>query len=99
MRISSLFENLAAIGGDGANFPRRYFANGEGHRVIIGLTVDETSEFEALDARHVADCDPLRHVSSGSLRPMSPKRWLELYAKHVAAWDEWMKKSSIDQGK
>ena len=29
--------------------PRRYFVDGSGRRVLVGLTIEETSEFEALD--------------------------------------------------
>jgi hypothetical protein len=33
----------------GRNAPRRYFVDRQGHRVLIGLSLDETAEFEALD--------------------------------------------------
>ncbi len=29
--------------------PRRYFVDAQGHRVLIGLSFEETAEFEALD--------------------------------------------------
>jgi hypothetical protein len=29
--------------------PRRYFVDGSGQRVLVGLTIEETCEFEALD--------------------------------------------------
>lgn len=77
---------------DSANFPRRYLANGEGHRVIVGLTPDETSEFEALD-RHQGD--PL-HGAAATDRPVMT-RWLELYAKHATAWDDWMRQRKVDR--
>ena len=32
------------------NAPRRYFVDAQGHRVLIGLSLQETAEFEALDA-------------------------------------------------
>src|SRR5262249_41291557 len=90
--VFHLPENSHDMLRDSANFPRRYLANGEGHRVIVGLTPDETSEFEALD-RHQGD--PL-HGAAASDRPVMT-RWLELYAKHAAAWDDWMRQSKVDR--
>lgn len=83
-------ENLLAASGDDANPPRRYFPNGEGHRVIVGLTPDETSEFEALERGH-------RDLSAtpDEGRTMGAKRWRELYAKHATAWDAWMRASRV----
>lgn len=69
------------IAREGAGLPRRYFFNGEG-RVIVGLTLVETSEFEALDRRK--GDSPLPNDG------FSVKRWQELYDKHSAAWDAWM---------
>jgi hypothetical protein len=34
---------------DRGHLPRRYFVDGSGRRVLIGLTIEETSEFETLD--------------------------------------------------
>ena len=31
------------------NAPRRYFVDAQGHRVLIGLSLEETAEFEALE--------------------------------------------------
>jgi len=81
-----------AAGSDSADFPRRYFADDQGHRVIIGLTRDETSEFEALDSHHA---DTQQSVSVDGRRTIGMKRWLELYAKHATAWDAFLKKSRI----
>ncbi len=72
--------------------PRRYLVDGAGRRVIVGLTIEETIEFETLD-------NPARHVRSGHVlwdgrevgqdgRP--DERWRELYAKHEQAWSEWI---------
>ena len=67
-------------------FPRRYYIDDEGRRVLIGLTLEETREFELLDV--VADpkigITPLSHE----------KRWLELYLLHEEAWKIWMAKAS-----
>jgi len=81
-----------AAGSNSANFPRRYFADDQGHRVIIGLTRDETSEFEALDSHHA---ETQQSVPVDGRRTIGMKRWLELYAKHATAWDAWMKKSRV----
>ncbi|UPJ60306.1 hypothetical protein [Bradyrhizobium sp. 192] len=73
--------------------PRRYIVDGAGQRVLVGLTISETVEFEALDhpgsrpgadllveARRVQD----RHQDGHG------KRWLELYVEHERAWNDWM---------
>ena len=51
----------------------------EGRRVLIGLSFEETKEFEALDER----TKPLPLVF-GTL-PATDQRWLELYEQHRAA--------------
>jgi len=35
--------------------PRRYFVDGNGNRVLIGLTIEETFEFETLDSQPALD--------------------------------------------
>ena len=55
--------------------PRRYFVNEEGHRVLIGLSLEETTEFERLDGPPVCT---------------ETQRWSELYAKHDMAWKVWI---------
>jgi|EndMetStandDraft_4_1072995.scaffolds.fasta_scaffold1323496_1 hypothetical protein len=77
-----------------ADFPRRYFPNGDGHRVIVGLTQAETSEFETLDRHHA---DPLHRVAASGRPTTGIRRWLELYAKHATAWDDWMRNSQVDR--
>lgn len=77
---------------DYSNFPRRYFPDGDGQRVIVGLTVDETSEFEQLDTHQAYQSD--RDVDD---RGTARQRWLELYAKHAAAWDQWTRQSKLDR--
>lgn len=70
--------------------PRRYIADGAGQRVLVGLTISETVEFEALDnpsARLGADL----FVEASRVRQDGPgERWLELYVKHERAWNDWM---------
>ncbi|MDE5447251.1 hypothetical protein GWG65_39295 [Bradyrhizobium sp. CSA207] len=65
--------------------PRRYFVDGAGRRVLVGLTIAETIEFETLDNPD-ARLGPDRR--SDQHKP--EQRWLELYAKHERAWSNWM---------
>jgi hypothetical protein len=72
-------------------FPRRYYVDKNGHRVLIGLTVEETFEFEALDETPpVGDDGGLTWKSLGAM-PVTERevRWLELYTKHASAWKLW----------
>jgi hypothetical protein len=67
--------------------PKRYRLDKSGCRVLVGLSVEETFEFETL-----SDLAPLD--DSGSPVPWRDgvpitsreKRCLELYKKHDAAW-------------
>jgi hypothetical protein len=75
--------------------PRRYYVDKKGRRVLVGLTIEETFEFEQLDR-----LDPLdksgTHVAGnfGEIAIVSRKtRWLELYMKHDDAWKSWMAES------
>ncbi|MGY4291805.1 hypothetical protein ACVWXO_011071 [Bradyrhizobium sp. LM2.7] len=76
--------------------PRRYMVDGCGQRVLVGLTIEETIEFETLEGStarslyHVQDPWNERHVSGRSHREV---RWRELYAKHEHAWSEWIAQS------
>lgn len=53
-------------------------------RVLAGLTPEETTEFELLDAQLPLDGKPVRRPSD---LPLSPKdqRWLELFRRMEAA--------------
>ena len=70
--------------------PRRYFVNAVGQRVLIGLTIEETQEFEVLD-RVQSEQDSVSVV--GEAAPASigegEQRWLALYQKHESAWRGW----------
>jgi hypothetical protein len=70
--------------------PRRYFIDGSGHRVLVGLTIEETVEFEYLD-RLPSD------GSGNSVGSATPERWRELYSKHDEAWRAWMVHTSADR--
>jgi hypothetical protein len=75
------------------NAPRRYIVDAVGRRVLIGLTHEETFEFERLDSLVPTD-EHDRH-----LRPATgEERWLELYAKHEGAWKAWIAQSRAEQG-
>jgi hypothetical protein len=69
--------------------PKRYGTDKDGRRVLIGLSIEETFEFETLD-----DLAPLDETGAQiAWRDGVPitdreKRWLELYQKHEDAWRE-----------
>ncbi len=65
--------------------PRRYIVDGAGQRVLVGLTIAETIEFETLDN---PDARPGPDRRLDQITP--GQRWLELYAKHERAWSHWM---------
>jgi hypothetical protein len=72
----------------GGNSPRRYFVDKGGGRVLFGLTVEETFEFEALDGVPALD-DSDGHIAldaSGMSTTTREERWLGLYTRHEAAW-------------
>jgi hypothetical protein len=83
----------------GDHSPRRYFVDAHGRRVLIGLTIEETFEFETLDSLPALD-ESGNHVAwgeNGVPTSTREKRWLELYAKHEKAWREWMAKTYADR--
>jgi hypothetical protein len=65
----------------------RYRIDENGHRVLLGLSIEETFEFETLD-----DLAPLDETGTyiawrdGVPLTSREKRWLELYEKHDEAW-------------
>ncbi|MGY0575854.1 hypothetical protein ACTGJ9_036450 [Bradyrhizobium sp. RDM12] len=79
--------------------PRRYFVDAGGRRVLIGLTLDETFEFERLDSQPGAALVNGDIVCGESvLRQIAgEQRWLELYAKHEGAWKAWMAQNRAEQ--
>lgn len=78
--------------------PRRYFVDAQGHRVLIGLSSDETAEFEALDLSPVEGVVPpaTSDISDG-FAGENEVRWLELYLKHEGAWRTWITQSRAEQ--
>ena len=72
------------------SLPRRYVVNGDGHRVLVGLTPEESFEFEALDNMSALGANSeLPAVESGP-NTGQESRWRELYSKHDSAWRKWM---------
>jgi hypothetical protein len=79
--------------------PRRYFVDKDGRRVLIGLTIEETFEFETLDSLPALD-DCGNHVAwdeNGLPTTTREKRWLTLYSKHDSAWRQWMVETYADR--
>ena len=77
------------------NAPRRYFVDAVGKRVLIGLTPEETFEFERLDSEPEGGrTRAMRGEHDGRPAP-GEERWLELYAKHEGVWKVWMTQSRV----
>ena len=66
----------------------RYHLDDNGRRVLVGLTLAETHEFETLDALAPSDSsgNRLGWTFGGEPTTSREKRWLELYTKHDEAW-------------
>ena len=68
-------------------FPRRYLENSRQPPTLIGLTADETLEFERLDR-----LSPVDHLGNctwdfeSNRKTPEQKRWLELCRKHGTGW-------------
>ncbi|QAU48773.1 hypothetical protein [Bradyrhizobium guangzhouense] len=78
--------------------PRRYFVDAQGHRVLIGLSSDETAEFEALDLSSIEGSVPQATGDIGDgVVADNEVRWLELYLKHEGAWRTWITESRAEQ--
>ena len=58
-----------------------YILDGDGNRILIGLTLDETREFERLDEL----MSNVSFVPTDDSRSLNERRWLVLYDKHEAA--------------
>jgi hypothetical protein len=79
------------------NAPRRYFVDAVGRRVLIGLTLEETFEFERLDSEPNGGRTGAIWIERNAQPAPGEQRWLELYAKHEDAWKVWMAQSRVDQ--
>ena len=58
-----------------------YILDSEGNRILIGLTLDETREFERLDEL----ISNLSTALTDDSRAINEQRWLVLYDRHEAA--------------
>jgi len=73
--------------------PKRYRIDENGHRVLLGLSIEETFEFETLDDQAPLDETGTRIAwPDGFPITNREKRWLELYQKHDKAWRETLTK-------
>jgi hypothetical protein len=61
-----------------------YQLDASGHRVLIGLSAAETTEFQRLD-RAIDRSKSLPGIASDQWAHAEDLRWLELYEKHQAA--------------
>lgn len=77
--------------------PRRYIVDGAGQRVLVGLTVEETIEFERLDSPAACRLTNGQVLWDGRdvIPTWADQRWLEFYAKHERAWRDWMDGSRL----
>jgi hypothetical protein len=80
------------------NAPRRYFVDAGGRRVLIGLTPEETFEFERLDSGQVLGQGGVHEAFHGRdlWSDAGERRRLELYEKHEGAWKAWMAQSRAE---
>ena len=58
-----------------------YVLDADGNRILIGLTLEETREFERLDEL----ISNLSSAPTDDSRSINERRWLVLYDKHEAA--------------
>jgi hypothetical protein len=61
-----------------------FVLDGNGNRVLIGLTIGETIEFNRLE-RHINETGPFPLIPRDEWLRSEEKRWLELWDKHQAA--------------
>ncbi|WP_128923953.1 hypothetical protein [Bradyrhizobium guangxiense] len=82
-----------------SNAPRRYVVDGMGRHVLIGLTHEETLEFQRLDSRQVGRLGARADAAKqNDLEPADEDlRWLELYAKHDNSWKRWVVASRTER--
>ena len=78
--------------------PRRYFVDNDGRRVLIGLTFEETFEFEKLDHLPALRASSAHVLWDGLPAAKQAERWRELYARHDEAWTKWMAETRAGRG-
>jgi len=65
----------------------RHTIDERGRRVLVGLSAEETGEFETLDSIPPSDGgNRVAWTFDGDPTTSREKRWLELYTKHDEAW-------------
>jgi hypothetical protein len=80
------------------NAPRRYFVDAQGKRVLIGLSLPETAEFEALDVTSGETVEIAAEIGlSDGATAADEARWCELYSKHEGAWRAWIVQSQAER--
>jgi hypothetical protein len=62
----------------------KFVQDADGNRVLIGLTFEETCEFDRLEI-HINATGPFSHISRDQWPSSEEKRWLQLWDKHEAA--------------
>jgi hypothetical protein len=67
-----------------------FMLDADGNRVLIGLTLEETLEFDRLE-RHINATGPFPHISRDEWHRSEEKRWLELWDQHQAAMVEFLR--------
>jgi len=76
--------------------PKRYGVDENGRRVMLGLSIAETFEFETLDDLAPFDETGTRIAwRDGVPLTNREKRWLYLYQKHDDAWRELLAKAVV----
>jgi len=76
--------------------PKRYCIDKDGRRVLVGLSIEETFEFETIDDLAPLDETGARIAwSDGVPLTTREKRWLELYQKHDRAWRDLLAKRVV----
>jgi hypothetical protein len=69
---------------------RRYYRDEQGRSVLIGLTFEETSEFEGLEGSVAANSSEHPFWAGEALfESQMGRRWNDLYLKHQTAWELW----------
>ena len=83
--------NLALIGSRAIEYAwimafddDNYVLDADSNRVLVGLTLDETREFESLDEL-ISSLDPAPPARTDDGQSLNERRWLVLYEKHEAA--------------